>query len=429
MKDYGSVTHRKDGYSYGRISVNGQKKEFYVKDKVGDFVISDYECQRKLNDFAMSVLYGNLQQGNVLSFYDFTMSYIYTYKYGIIKADSYDRLERTALHFKDSILDVSVWKIDDVRCQRYLNSIACKYSKSSIKKDFDLIRAVLSYAYRKKLIEFDYAGMLVLPTSEIDSKEIEIYSNDECDKLIHGIESVMQNPDWKERKLFRYAPAYILLLNTGLRAGELLSLTFSDVDFDDAIMHVHFTLSYVKDRSADADKRYISLVTSNKTVNSVRAVPLNDVAIDCLKYLKRQSTCEYFVDNGKGEHLTYSTFVQRYKRICNYLDVPYKGLHALRHTFASRLIKGGISPKVVSDLLGHSSVVFTLNRYVHTDIDSRKNAVNVLAAVKSEVCGNCVEMCVEDKNKHPQTLENTCFIEQQPIGESNPCFRRERAAS
>ena len=33
---------------------------------------------------------------------------------------------------------------------------------------------------------------------------------------------------------------------------------------------------------------------------------------------------------------------------------------------------------------------------------------------------NCVEKCVEDKNKHPQTLENACFIEQQPIGESNP---------
>ena len=133
--------------------------------------------------------------------------------------------------------------------------------------------------------------------------------------------------------------------------------------------------------------------------------------------------------NGRGSHLTYSTFIQRYKRICDYLDVPYRGLHALRHTFASRLIKAGISPKVVSDLLGHSSVVFTLNRYVHTDIDSRKNAVNVLAAEETEVCGNCVEMCVEDKNKHPQTLENACFLRQQPIGESNPCFRRERAAS
>lgn len=42
---------------------------------------------------------------------------------------------------------------------------------------------------------------------------------------------------------------------------------------------------------------------------------------------------------------------------------------------------------------------------------------------------NCVEKCVEDKNKHPQTLENACFLRQQPIGESNPCFRRERAAS
>ena len=414
MKDYGSITHRKDGYSYGRVSINNQHKTFYVKDLVGDFVLSDKECQNLMNDFALTVLYGNIKAESSIKFYDLTMNYLMTYKYHVVKDDSFDRLERTALHFKKSCIDVELYKLDDSLCQNFLSKIAKKYSKSTLKKDYDLLRAVLSYAYRKKLIECDLAGLLVLPRVDTDTKHIEIYTDDECKRLEDGIRSVLSDPSKKEMRLFRYAPAYILLLNTGLRVSELLALRFSDIK--DNSLNIHDTLVYIRDRE-DTSKHYKTDITSVKTLKSNRSVPLNMVANECILYFREISTSDYIVCNGNGSYLTYSSFLNRFKKICEYLGVPYKGIHALRHTFASRLINCNVSPKIVSDLLGHTSVVFTLNRYVHVNADTCRNAVECLNANLSG------KVSVELSGKENTVLTNpvnTVFVDKQPIGESNP---------
>ena len=72
---------------------------------------------------------------------------------------------------------------------------------------------------------------------------------------------------------------------------------------------------------------------------------------------------------------------KKLKEVCDKAGIEYKGVHALRHTFASQLIDSGVAPKVVSDLLGHSNVAFTLNRYVHTNEDSKSEAVSRLESV------------------------------------------------
>lgn len=84
------------------------------------------------------------------------------------------------------------------------------------------------------------------------------------------------------------------------------------------------------------------------------------------------------VDNGQGSFLCYGSFQQTFRRICSLLGIKSSGVHALRHTFATRLIDRGVAPKIVSQLLGHSSVVFTLNRYVHTNEDSLRESIGVL---------------------------------------------------
>ena len=89
------------------------------------------------------------------------------------------------------------------------------------------------------------------------------------------------------------------------------------------------------------------------------------------------------VHNLFGDNMKLRSFQQTFWRICEYVGVPNYGLHSLRHTFASRLISRGVPPKVVSQLLGHSSVVFTLNRYVHTYDDDLQGAVSSLEV------GNC----------------------------------------
>ena len=416
MKNYGSIYLRKDGYYYGRVSFNGIKKSFYGKDS--------NVIQNKMNDFVLELKYNNVDLKNSVLFSWYCNDFLLTYKYGFVKDSSFDRLESIwKNHIVGSPIDIPVYKLNDVCIQRYLNSKILDYSSSTIKKIYDLIRSVLFYAYRKKDISVDYASLLVLPKSMKSVKQIEVYTDKEVDFLLSEIKKILSSSDKRALSLFRYSVSYILILNTGLRAGEMLALEWKNVDLVNNVIHVRQSLMHIRNRE-DFGNKYIDVIGSLKTQSSIRDIPLNALARECLLYLKYESDCVFVIDNKKGNFLKLRSYQQTFKRICEYIGLQYKGLHALRHTFASRLIELGVSPKVVSDLLGHTSIVFTMNRYVHTYDSSLHHAVDMLEVsgkVSIEVSGN--------KKQCLQNIANTEFLNEQPIGESNPCFRRERAAS
>ncbi len=67
-----------------------------------------------------------------------------------------------------------------------------------------------------------------------------------------------------------------------------------------------------------------------------------------------------------------------FEKICKDMEIEYKGLHALRHTFGSILIKNNTDIKVVSELLGHSDVKFTYNRYIHIINEQKTSAIEMI---------------------------------------------------
>ena len=71
--------------------------------------------------------------------------------------------------------------------------------------------------------------------------------------------------------------------------------------------------------------------------------------------------------------------LSNYISICKRAGIEnHQGLHTLRHTFASMLFRKGVDAKTVSELLGHSSVAFTMNIYVHLIEEQKSNAVNLI---------------------------------------------------
>ena len=86
----------------------------------------------------------------------------------------------------------------------------------------------------------------------------------------------------------------------------------------------------------------------------------------------------FLVHNLDGNNMKLRSVQQTFERICLECGIPHKGLHALRHSFATSLIDNGVAPNVVSRLLGHSSVKFTYDRYVHPDTATFIDAVNCL---------------------------------------------------
>lgn len=381
-KGLGSISLRKDGVYVGRVTKDGHTKYFYSKNKK--------DVQSKLVEYVRMSSNDFLVRNNRVVFRDYVNNYLYTFKYGHIKDSSFDRLERVYLcHIKDSAIgSIKVCDLSDIDVQQFLNQkYVSDLSMSQCRKIFELIRSVLYYAYRKGDILVDYGSLLVFPSADRfkEVKKVEVYSVKECEKI--SSECLCEDSVYIPR-FYRYTPVFVVMFHTGMRAGELLCLEWSDIDFEKRVIHINKTLSLVRDRKdyGDNKKHYKHVIQKPKTVNSIRDIPMNADCIYALKRLKfnyDQFDCygKYVCCNVNGDFIRLRSFEKKFKEVCTNAGVEYKGIHAIRHTFASRLIDAGIAPKVVSDLLGHSSVAFTLNRYVHTNENSKSDAVSHLESV------------------------------------------------
>lgn len=172
----------------------------------------------------------------------------------------------------------------------------------------------------------------------------------------------------KKSKLFGVA----LCLYTGLRLGELLALKWSDIDVIGGLLSVN--------RSCHDGKwlgKTIRVEEPPKTESSIRVIPLPKQLLPIVREKKKASVSPYVVAEGK-KVFSVRSYQQTFAYLLKKLNIPHKGFHALRHTFATRALECGMDVKTLSEILGHKSPTVTLNRYVHSMIDHKKNAMNKL---------------------------------------------------
>lgn len=164
----------------------------------------------------------------------------------------------------------------------------------------------------------------------------------------------------------------VLCLYTGLRIGELLALTWKDIDFGKGLLFVSKTCHDGNDGC-----NHIRIIDSPKTVHSRRVIPLPKQILPLLKNLKKRSNCDYIIADGDKP-----VFVRSYQRtfelLLKKLGIAHKGFHSLRHTFATRALECGMDVKTLSELLGHKNATVTLNRYAHSLLEHKTDMMNRL---------------------------------------------------
>ena len=153
----------------------------------------------------------------------------------------------------------------------------------------------------------------------------------------------------------------VLCFYTGLRIGELLALTWNDIDFDRKTMSINKSVFYTK-----INGKYETVIDTPKTKHSIRVIPLPKQILDKLKEIKKSSTSKYVFTTRDNKMVNVRTYQRTFERILKKLNINVKNFHALRHTFATRAIEMGMDVKTVSEILGHNSPVITLNRYSHS---------------------------------------------------------------
>lgn len=371
-KGAGSIVRKANGTYLGRIAISGYEPFSCTG-------ATKKEVERKLEEFKIRTL-----KKEVIPQKIFVNTYIEkwmeTVKRPSLKAASFDRLERTYLtQIKDSRVGrCQLGNITSMDVQGLINEKSRTLSYSSLKKIYELLNGCFEYAVICREMDFNPVRAVQMPKKENlnkKEKQMGVFSKEELTRIENVAAITYQSGEVR----YRHTWFFLLLANTGLRAGEAIALRWDNIDLDKGFIHVKQNASVVKCRDGKENK-YQVVITTVKTKTGNRIVPCNEKALQALRalqdYQKSHHIHSDYVDcNDKGELLSQQTLPKILKAILKAADVPYRSVHSFRHTFATNLIQAGVDVKVVSQLLGHSSVKITYDTYVHMGVDRAVEAV------------------------------------------------------
>ncbi len=207
--------------------------------------------------------------------------------------------------------------------------------------------------------------------SYVSRKPIEVLTKREQEKLLEELYCKMD--------IFKIV--ILLCLFTGLRLGELCALKWEDIDLKNQILMVKRTVQRIYVEGSKT--KTILLVTEPKSESSRREIPLSDRIFKYL--LQLQNEKEYIF--GGNKPMEPRTLQYHFKKILKEADLADKNFHILRHTFATNCIEGGTDVKSLSEMLGHSDVQITLNKYVHPTMDTKRRHLDELSSFYGQICG------------------------------------------
>ncbi len=358
-----------------RKSFSGTTKA-EVNKKMTDY-IADFEKQVVESDESQKALQDSMQ------------NWLQVFKYPSVEQTTYDRCECSAKNQIYPLLgDKPVGDITAADIKNLLNYWMNKgYAYTTVKKAYVVLNEYFRYLYREELIPKNpMANIEMMKKSNFLSTQdkenlpecemVTIFTPEEIEKF--KAEAFSTFKDGKRK--YQQAAAYILMLNTGLRTGELLGLLNADIDLEKKTLIVRQGVKEVSRRKGTefTSGREIK-VGKPKSATSKRTVPLNRTAVKMIEDLRREA---YFGENtplvadGNGGYTKPVNLRKRFYRILKAAGIEQKGLHSLRHTFATNLVNGqkqadgtikALSPRQVADLLGHSTSQITELYYVKKD--------------------------------------------------------------
>lgn len=162
----------------------------------------------------------------------------------------------------------------------------------------------------------------------------------------------------------------LLSLFAGLRVGEVCALRWEDIDLPGRLLHVRHTMQRIRSLDPEGPRTRI-VITAPKSVTSARSIPLPDGLAQLLEGLPGPH--RGFLLTGEEAHFSEPRVMQNhFRRLTRTLGLADANYHALRHTFATRCVELGCDTKSLSELLGHSTVTMTLDRYVHPTLETKR---------------------------------------------------------
>ena len=313
---------------------------------------------------------------------------------GLGKATTFDRKEQIVNNQIIPYIDEEqVIGLTSSIIQKWLNTLSdFGYSKSTMKKSKEYLQAALRFHKVLKKFEDNPFEDVKIPSTD-DSKEIVYYTEKEL-KKIYAAARKKHTVGGKKENVYRLGDAVIVLGQTGMRSGEFLALTWDDVSLKNETITINHTRQRVKNRNkkTPTDPNYVDVTNPPKTKSSIRTIPMSTECKKALTRLERLNRgFKYVASTENGTPVSIRNFSRMFRDILYAAGMDKAvdekgrtvnkiyGPHSMRHSFATNLInKKDANIAVVSALLGHADVSITINKYVHTKDEDKKQTIKLL---------------------------------------------------
>lgn len=270
-------------------------------------------------------------------------------------------------------------EISPIQIQKYLIYLRTEYvsalhkplSSKSVHHHYATLNNIFRYAEKYEMIAKN--PMVQVDAPKKDKKPVDALTPEQAKRFFSYLADCPLD----------FHCMLFLLITTGIRRGECMGLKWSDIDEREMVLHIERNVTYTPESGVQ--------VSTPKTSNSIRAVPIMDSTLKLLKEYRdcfQRSNPEKRIDNAflfpkEGniyEARDPNSVTRRAKRFMRLHNLPDMSPHDLRHSCGSLLLANGADIKSVQEILGHANASTTLNFYVKTDLTQMRSATSKLAS-------------------------------------------------
>ena len=300
-----------------------------------------------------------------MKYKDWLTQWLENYVYPSVKVRTFERYKLIVeRHIKEKLGGTELSELSLLALQSFITELLQGGNKktggglaaNSVNAVISVIQSSLKTAHLLGLTKEYIADKLKRPKTK--EKPIECFTLAEQKRIEQAILTGKKDKQY----------GIILCLYSGLRIGELIALKWSDIDFAKGILTVS--------KSCHDGKNGL-IIDEPKTATSRRVIPLPKQLLPILKSIKKKSDSS-FVVSANGKPVSVRSYQRSFELLLKRLNIPHKGFHSLRHTFATRALECGMDVKTLSEILGYKNPTVTLNRYAHSLMEHKKEMMNRL---------------------------------------------------
>ena len=379
-----NVKMRQDNRFEGRLTVNGVRKSFYGNTKS--------EVKQRAREYLQRIENG-YREPKKITLNEYILYWLTTYKLNKIEPSSYTRLFRVyECQIQKTIGNKMIGNITTSDIQKLIddhanppdNSIK-PLALSGLKRILHLLRPCMEMAVSEGIICKNPCDNINLPVESCirtqTRKQLTLTDSEINQFRDAALAKYKTTGEYRSRD----AIVLLIMLNLGLRVGEMLALEWDDVNFEERIVYINKTVqSNIKNFSNSGKAQYSRIKNATKTNAGMRILPLGDTTTNYFLELKKYDNNHNIISNyvcatNVGTQNTSRNLQRSLNRLLKNTNINKKiTLHTLRHTFGSTMLRRGVSIEVVSELMGHANINITYTKYIHVIQEQKARAMQMV---------------------------------------------------